>query len=111
MESERYFEKSIVLKRKAENVDSLINECITKQMLCKNKLMLYLNTEYKHKLDEAYDLMNFIRDNDIDNKLKDKLEELEIIYNSIINDDLKTIVNFVVPTHIILDEEKNIDFI
>lgn len=111
VESERYFEKSIALKRKAENVDNLINECITKQMLCKNKLMLYLNTEDKHKLDEAYDLMNFIRDNDIDNKLKDKLEELEIIYNSIINDDLKTIVNFVVPTHIILDEEKNIDFI
>lgn len=35
VESERYFEKSIVLKRKAENVDSLINECITKQIYVK----------------------------------------------------------------------------
>ena len=111
LESENYFEKSIILKRKKENIDSLINECITKQMLCKDKLMLYLNTKNNRKLDEAHDLINFIKDNDSDNKLKDKLEELETIYSSIINNNLKTIVNFVVPTHIILDEGKKIDFI
>lgn len=111
LESERYFEKSISLKRKVEEVDSLINECITKQMLCKNKLMLYLNTKNKSKLNDAENLMNFIKQNDLDNKLKDKLEELEIIYNGILNDNLKTIVNFVVPTHVILNEESSMDFI
>ena len=35
-----FFEKSIEIKRKKEDVDSTLNECVTKQMLCKNKLLI-----------------------------------------------------------------------
>ena len=109
-ESEKYFERSLMIKNNYKDIDSLLNECITKQMLCKEKLLLYLNTNNEIKKEEALELINFIKNNDIDKKIRKQIEELEEIYDSIEKKNIKTKVNFIIPYHLILDEENKIDF-
>lgn len=110
VDSEKFFEKSLSIKKIKGDVDSVINECITKQMLCKNKLLIYLNINDNSKLIEAEALMKFIRKNDTENKLQNELFELDEIYKNILDKNLITIINFVVPTHIILNDENKINF-
>ena len=74
--SEKFFEKSLEIKTKYNNVDSMINECTTKQMLAREKIMIYLNSNNSRKLEEAKTLLNFIDSNyDIswNNNLKEKI--------------------------------------
>lgn len=111
--SEKFFEKSLEIKTKYNNVDSMINECTTKQMLAREKIMIYLNSNNSRKLEEAKTLLNFIDSNyDIswNNNLKEKIDETKNIYNSAIRGDLKTIVTLEIPYHLILDEENEIGF-
>lgn len=109
-DAEKYFELSLDFKQKYNYIDSMINECISKQMLAKVKLMIFLNTKNKKKLDEAKKLIDFLVLNVSGDKLKKEISELKEIYSSILNNNLKTVINFVVPTHLILLEEESISF-
>lgn len=113
MNSEKFFEKSLELKKKIDKVDSLVNECITKQMLARQKIMLYLNTNNTKKIDEANDLLKFIEDKYDENwneSLKIKINETKEIYKSVLNNNIETVVRMEIPYHMLLNESEEISF-
>jgi len=58
--SEKFFEMSLQIKEKYPTIDSFVNECITKQMLAREKIMIYLNANNEKKLTEAQTLIGYI---------------------------------------------------
>lgn len=65
LDSENHFEKSLEIKRNYNMIDSIQNECITKQMLAKDKIMIYLNTNTRQKIVDAKELIEFIKINKV----------------------------------------------
>ena len=113
MESEKYFERSLEIKYNFKMIDSFQNECITKQMLAKEKIMIYLNTNNKLKIDQANELIEFITINYNDEwskKFKDNFKETKEIYNNVIKSNIKTVVNFEIPYHMLIKDDEKIEF-
>lgn len=113
MESEKYFERSLEIKYNFKMIDSFQNECITKQMLAKEKIMIYLNTNNKLKIDQANELIEFITINYNDEwskQFKDNFKETKEIYNNVIKSNIKTVVNFEIPYHMLIKDDEKIEF-
>lgn len=109
--SELYFETSIKLFEDNKNFDleSPTNICITKEMLSQVKMMLFLMSGTKEKLNNAAELLKFIENNYDDNwsdRFKQNLIKRRNIYNNIIDGNLKTVVSMIIPYHIILSDKK-----
>jgi len=111
--SEFFFEKSLNIKSKKDNIDILINECYTKEMLAREKIMIYLNTNNESKLQDAKELISFLSENYDDKwgeKFKNKIYETRTIYESVLKNDLKTIITMIIPYHLLIDDAEEIKF-
>lgn len=111
--SEIFFEKSLNIKYMNNYIDSLENECITKQMLAREKIMIYLNTNNERKIKEAKELIDFILENydeSWNEQFKKNFSETKKIYENVLKKDLKTIVTFEIPYHLLINDNKEISF-
>ena len=113
IESEEFFEKSLDVKHNFKMIDSLQNECITKQMLAKEKIMIYLNTNNKSKIEQANGLIEYISANYNDEwseQFKNNLKETKEIYDNVIKSNVLTVVNFEIPYHMLIKDDEKIEF-
>ena len=113
IDSEKYFEKSLSIKYNFNFIDSLQNECITKQMLAKEKIMIYLNTSNRTKINQAKELIEFINinyDKEWSDEFKRNFSETKEIYNNVIKDNITTVVNFEIPYHMLIKDDEEIKF-
>lgn len=113
IDSEKYFEKSLEIKYNFKLIDSLQNECITKQMLAREKIMIYLNTNNKSKIDQANELIEFIRINyneEWSEQFKRNFKETKEIYNNVIKSNITTVVNFEIPYHMLIKDNEKLEF-
>lgn len=113
IDSEKYFEKSLSIKYNFNFIDSLQNECITKQMLAKEKIMIYLNTNNRTKINQAKELIEFININynkEWSNEFKKNFSETKEIYHNVIKANMTTVVNFEIPYHMLIKDDEEIKF-
>lgn len=111
--AELFFEKSLRIKNENTDIDAFKNECITKQMLSKVKMMIYLNSLDERKLIQAKEHIDFLYknyDENWDEKFKKLVKELFEIYDKIIENDIKSIVTFKIPYHLLIGNNEEIEF-
>lgn len=111
--AELFFEKSLRIKNENIDIDAFKNECITKQMLSKVKMMIYLNSLDERKLIQAKEYIDFLYknyDENWDEKFKKLVNELFEIYDKILQNDIKSIVTFKIPYHLLIGNNEEIDF-
>lgn len=112
-DSEKYFEYSLKMFTLDNKLDSETNICITKQMLAKVKLLLYLSSNNACKLIDATNLLNDINNrikeyNIINYNLNQGITEVQQILANI--DNITTKVTFEIPYHLPLREDYNLKF-
>ena len=111
--SEKFFEMSLQIKEKYPTIDSFVNECITKQMLAREKIMIYLNTNNEKKLTEAQTLIGYIYkfyNKNWNDQFKKNLIETKAILDAVLNDDLKTVIVVEIPYHLLIKDKKVFQF-
>ena len=111
--AEIFFEKSLCMKKEKNDIDALKNECITKQMLSKVKMMIYLNSLDEKKLVQAKEHIEFLYknyDENWDEQFKKLVNEVFEIYDKILKNDIKSIVTFKIPYHLLIGDNEEIKF-
>ena len=109
--AEFFFESSLNIKEENRNkdIESLKNECITKQMLAKTKMLIHLNNYDEKRLQEAYSCIEFLKENydeKWDEDFKKRINNVIEIYNGIMRKDVKSIVTFKVQYHLLIDDNE-----